>query len=163
MQEMKPRTTSADLSYLLLWIVVISMVGILPLSNFVGHSHWEYIKWLPTADDLHSPKYLVDILTDLVGNTALFLPLGIFLSRVLSSFTTSRQLVLAAGISGILSLNIEFYQVYCHNRFPSFFDIITNVTGALIGVYLCVSRMGVLPATGSPTLTPIPPDRTPAP
>ena len=105
------------------------MVGVLPLSNFVGHSHWEYIKWVPTVEDLHSPKYLIDIFSDIVGNTALFFPLGYFLSRLLTSSSPSRQLLLAAGIGGTLSLGIEFYQVYCHNRFPSIFDVITNVTG----------------------------------
>jgi NADH:ubiquinone oxidoreductase subunit 5 (subunit L)/multisubunit Na+/H+ antiporter MnhA subunit len=56
MFEMNARTRTLDLSYLILWIVLILMVGVLPLSNFVGHSHWEYIKWVPTAEDLRSPK-----------------------------------------------------------------------------------------------------------
>ena len=123
-----------------LWIVFILMVGVLPLSNFVGHSHWEYIKWVPTAEDFRSPKYLIDIFSDIVGNTALFFPLGYFLSRLLTSSNPSRQLLLAAGIGGTLSLGIEFYQVYCHYRFPSIFDVITNVTGTLIGVHFSLSR-----------------------
>jgi glycopeptide antibiotics resistance protein len=139
------------------------MVGILPLSNFVGHSHWEYIKWFPTDTDLRSPKYLVDIFSDIVGNTALFLPLGYFLSRVLISCSPSRQLFFAAGIGGTLSLGIEFYQVYSHNRFPSIIDVITNVTGTLIGARFSLSRKSPLPASQNPTLTPNPPDRSHAP
>jgi glycopeptide antibiotics resistance protein len=139
------------------------MVGVLPLSNFVGHTHWEYIKWVPTAEDLRSPKYLIDIFSDIVGNTALFFPLGYFLSRLLTSSSPLRQLLLAAGIGGTISLGIEFYQVYNHNRFPSIFDVITNVTGTLIGVYFSLSRKSALPAPQNPTLTPSPPDRSHAP
>jgi glycopeptide antibiotics resistance protein len=163
MFEMSTRTRTLDLSCLILWIVFILMVGVLPLSNFVGHSHWEYIKWVPTAEDLRSPKYLIDIFTDIVGNTALFFPLGYFLSRLLTSSNPSRQWLLAAGIGGTLSLGIEFYQVYCHSRFPSIFDVITNVTGTLMGVHFSLSRKSALPAPRNPTLTPNPPDRSHAP
>ena len=163
MFEMSTRTRTLDLSCLILWIVLIFMVGGLPLSNFVGHSHWEYIKWVPTAEDLRSPKYLVDIFTDIVGNTALFFPLGYFLSRLLTSSNPSRQWLLAAVIGGTLSLGIEFYQVYCHSRFPSIIDVITNVTGTLMGVHFSLSRKSALPAPRNPTLTPSPPDRSHSP
>jgi glycopeptide antibiotics resistance protein len=154
--DMSTRTRTLDLSYLILWILLILLVGILPLKNFVGHSHWEYIKWVPTAEDLHSPTYLLDIFSDIVGNTVLFFPLGYFLSRLLTSSSPSRQWLLAAGIAGPLSLGIEFYQVYCHSRFPSIFDVITNVTGALIGVHVPFSRKGALPAPQNPNVTPNP-------
>ena len=163
MFELSTRTRTLDLSCLILWIVLILMVGVLPLSNFVGHSHWEYIKWVPTAEDLRSPKYLIDIFSDIVGNTALFFPLGYFLSRLLTSSSPARQLLLAAGIGGTLSLGIEFYQVYCHNRFPSFFDFITNVIGTLIGVRFSLFRESASLTAPNPTLTPIPPDRSPVP
>lgn len=157
---MTARTKRLHLSGLILWIVLVLMVGALPLSNFVGHSHWEYIKWIPTAEDLRSPKYLVDIFSDIVGNTLLFFPLGYFLSRLLSSSSPSRRLLLAAIIGGTLSLSIEFYQVYCHNRFPSIFDLITNITGTLLGTRIPFSRKSVLPTPQNPTITPNPPDRT---
>lgn len=145
------------------WILFILALGILPLSNFVGHSHWEYIKWIPTVDDLRSPKYLVDIFTDIVGNTALFFPLGYLLSRAFAHSSPARQLIVAASIGGILSLAIEFYQVYCHSRFPSIFDVFTNVAGAVIGVRFSLSRSSPLLDTENPALTPIPPDRSPVP
>jgi glycopeptide antibiotics resistance protein len=138
------------------------MVGILPLSNFVGHSHWEYIKWvpIPTVEDLRSPKYLLDISSDIVGNTLLFLPLGYVLRRLLTSSSPIRQLLIAAGIGITLSLSIELYQVYCHNRFPSIFDVITNVAGALIGVRVPLfSRKKASPAPQHLNRTPNPEDR----
>jgi glycopeptide antibiotics resistance protein len=156
MLEMSPRTRPRELSCLILWIVLILLAGILPLNNFVGHAHWEYIKWVPTAEDIRSPKYLLDIFFDMIGNTALFFPLGYFLSRLLTSSSPSQRWLLAAGIGGTLSLGIEFYQVYCHNRFPSIFDVITNVTGALIGVHVPFSRKGALPAPQNPNVTPNP-------
>jgi glycopeptide antibiotics resistance protein len=160
MLEMSPRTRPRELSCLILWIVLILLAGILPLNNFVGHAHWEYIKWVPTAEDIRSPKYLLDIFFDMIGNTALFFPLGYFLSRLLTSSSPSQRWLLAAGIGGTLSLGIEFYQVYCHNRFPSIFDVITNVTGTLMGVHFSLSRKTALPARLNPNLTPNPQNRS---
>ncbi|MEK6640616.1 MAG: VanZ family protein, partial [Nitrospirota bacterium] len=77
----------------------------------------------------------------------LFLPLGYVLRRLLTSSSPLRQLLIAAGIGTTLSLSIELYQVYCHNRFPSIFDVITNVIGTVIGVYVPLfSRKTALPA-----------------
>lgn len=157
---MSLRTRTIDRSCLILWIVLILMMGVLPLHNFVGHAHWEYIKWVPTAEDIRSPKYLIDIFSDIIGNTALFFPLGYFLSRLFTSSSPSRRWLLAAGIGGTLSLGIEFYQVYCHNRFPSIFDVITNVTGTLMGVHFPLSRKTALPALQNPNVTPNPQNRS---
>jgi glycopeptide antibiotics resistance protein len=166
MFEMSPRTKTRDLSFLILWVVFTLMMGVLPLKNFVGHSHWEYITWvpIPTVEDLRSPKYLLDISSDIVGNILLFLPLGYVLRRVLTSSNPSRQLLIAAGIGGTLSLSIELYQVYCHNRFPSIFDVITNVTGTVIGVRVPLfSRKNASPAPQHLNKTPNPEDRRHAP
>ncbi len=149
MLEMSPRTSTRDLSFLVLWVLFILMVGILPLKSFVGHPHWEYITWvpIPTVEDLRSPKYLLDISSDIVGNTLLFMPLGYFLRRLLTSSSPLRCVLIAAGIGIALSFSIELYQVYCHSRFPSIFDVITNVAGTVLGVYVPLfSRKSVLPA-----------------
>jgi len=120
---------------LLIWTTVIVMVGIWPLDkdNFVGHSHWEYINWIPNAEDLKSPKYLLDIFSDIIGNTVLFFPFGYLLGHLLYKRTPSVQLIFAAGLGSALSVSIEYYQVYCHLRSPSIIDIICNVSGSLIG------------------------------
>jgi glycopeptide antibiotics resistance protein len=160
MIEMSSRTRTRDVSFLILWVVFTLMVGILPLKNFVGHSHWEFIKWVPTVADLRSPKYLLDIFSDLVGNTLLFVPLGYFLRRLCTASSPSRQLLLAAGIGITLSLSIELYQVYCHSRFPSIFDVITNVTGTVIGVRVPLfSRKNASQAPQHLNRTPHPEDR----
>lgn len=146
---------------LALWALFILALGTLPFSNFVGHSHWEYIKWVPTFEDLQSPKYVADILVDIAANTAVYFPAGYLIALSWRDASKTCQAVLAACIGGGLSLGVEFYQVYCHNRFPSIFDVLTNLTGAVLGVRTAVSGHSSLPL--STDLTPTPPDRIPAP
>ena len=119
-----------------LWVLFIALVGTLPFTNFVGHSHWEYVQWLPTAENFRSRRFLFDI----VANMALFLPLGYFLDRSLFATTARRSLFIAAGAAGLLSLSMEWFQVYCHNRHPSLTDVVSNVTGSLIGAFLSIYR-----------------------
>lgn len=154
------RRIHPDLLFAAAWTIVILMVGTLPLKNFVGHSHWEYIKWLPTAQDLRSPAYLLDIASDLIGNTLLFFPLGYFLSRLLNSSKPVRHMLLAGTVGALLSLSIEFYQVYCHSRFPSVFDVVTNVTGTLLGVLIGRSRTKTAMMERNRALTPTPHNHT---
>ena len=142
-----------------IWALFIALVGTLPLSNFVGHSHWEYIQWLPTAGQLLSRRFLFDV----VANMALFLPLGYLLERSRSAATPPRSLLLAAGVAGLLSLSIEWFQVYCHNRHPSPTDVISNVSGSLIGTFLSIYLNPVTTSPPDPTLTPTPPNRSLAP
>jgi len=138
-----------------LWSLVIILVGILPLTNFVGHSHWEYIQWLPSAENLRSRRFLFDI----VANIALFLPLGYLLDRGRPSGTGRHSLLLSAGAASLLSLGIEWSQVYCHNRQPSPTDVVSNITGSLLGVLLSIRCKGAT-SQQNPTLTPNPPDHT---
>ncbi len=119
-----------------LWALFIALVDTLPLTNFVGHSHWEFVQWLPTAENFRSRRFLFDI----VANMALFLPLGYLLDRSLSASTARRSLFIAAGAAGLLSLSMEWFQVYCHNRHPSLTDVVSNVIGSLIGAFLSIYR-----------------------
>ena len=143
----------------LAWTATILMFGILPLSDYVGHSHWQYIKWVPALDDLPSPLYLLDIGSDVVANTMLFVPFG-YLLAFSRGEQTQKHFLLIGGVAAVLSCGIEFFQVYCHSRFPSVLDVVANVTGSLIGFAMTNRfRWGFL---GVPTdlATPIPPDRT---
>jgi glycopeptide antibiotics resistance protein len=114
------------------WTIVILMVGILPLNNFVGHSHWEYIKWVPTADQLQSPFIVLELTIDALANILLFFPFG-FSFACREKRPTFATVVLAALL---LSCSIELYQVYCHNRSTSLLDILDNVFGAYLGFRL---------------------------
>lgn len=115
------------------WSILILLVGILPLHNFVGHAHWQYIRWVPTPDQLSSPAILLDLGIDAVANILLFLPFGLLYSlRGLDGRAPSPvHLVLMAFA---LSFSIEYYQVYCHNRSTSLLDLLDNVLGAYLGM-----------------------------
>lgn len=156
---MTNHTGKIERALLPLWALFIALVGLLPLTNFVGHSHWEYIQWLPTANNFRSRRFLFDI----VANMALFLPLGYLLAQSRSTTTTRRSILLTAGIAGLLSLSIEWFQVYCHNRHPSPTDVVSNVTGSLIGAFLSIYRQNMATSPPSRTPTPNQPDRSLAP
>ena len=159
MEDVTNHTGKIERALLPLWALFIALAGTLPLTNFVGHSHWEYIQWLPTADNFRSRRFLFDI----VANVALFLPLGYLLDRSLSTTTARRSLFLAAGAAGLLSLSMEWFQVYCHNRYPSPTDVVSNVTGSLIGAFLSIYRQKMAASPPDRTITPNPPDRSLAP
>ena len=134
MEDMSNHTGKIERALLPLWALFIALVGTFPFTNFVGHSHWEYIQWLPATDNFRSQRFLFDI----VANMILFLPLGYLLDRPLSTTTSRRSLFLAVGVAGLLSLSMEWFQIYCHNRHPSPVDVASNVTGSLIGVFLSI-------------------------
>ncbi|MCC6966987.1 MAG: VanZ family protein [Nitrospira sp.] len=115
------------------WGVFILLVGILPLHNFVGHAHWQYIRWVPTPDQLSSPAILLDLGIDAVANILLFAPFGLLytLRGLDGQSLAPRHLLLMAFA---LSFSIEYYQVYCHNRSTSLLDLLDNVLGAYLGM-----------------------------
>ena len=113
------------------WTVFILMLGVLPLSNFVGHSHWEYIKWVPTAEQLRSPFIVLELTVDAIANILLFVPFGFsYAGRTQEKYLSPFALITLALL---LSCGIELYQVYCHNRSTSLLDILDNVLGAYLG------------------------------
>ncbi len=118
-----------------LWflLAVLSIAPLLPLSNFVGHPHWEHIRWIPFQDFALSRNMLKDI----VGNTLWFMMLGYLLHYRLNKDSHAlRTIATITAIAGGISLSIEFFQVFCHNRIASITDVICNVLGAGLGGYL---------------------------
>lgn len=115
------------------WSVLILLAGILPLHNFVGHAHWQYIRWVPTPDQLSSPDVLLDLGLDAVANILLFIPFGLLYAlRGLERKPFSPGLLMLMAFT--LSFGIEYYQVYCHNRSTSLLDLVNNVLGAYVGM-----------------------------
>jgi glycopeptide antibiotics resistance protein len=110
----------------LAWFTVIVALTTMPWSNFVGHSHWQLVRWIPFYDD---PE-----ISDMLANMVLFLPFGVFLGKALpqSSSRRVRSVVILSALA--LSTSVEIFQVYCHNRTPSTTDICTDVLGAVFGV-----------------------------
>ncbi|MBH0200210.1 MAG: VanZ family protein [Nitrospira sp.] len=124
---LKPRT-----ELLWLWLAVLVLTPLFPLENFVGHAHWDSVRWVPFQDFSFSANGLIDI----AGNTVWFMVLG-YLSyywtkEPVSPFKSiAMVLLLASGVS----LSLELFQVYCHNRTPSMTDVACNLIGAALGGY----------------------------
>jgi hypothetical protein len=111
----------------LVWLVVIAGATTLPWSNYVGHSHWGHVRWIRFRDD---PLKM----GDLALNVILFMPFGFLLWQADHTVVSPvRMAVWTLVFSAILSLGGEFFQVYCHNRFPSATDVCTNILGAELG------------------------------
>jgi glycopeptide antibiotics resistance protein len=108
-----------------LWVVVIICVTTMPWSNFKGHAHWSRVRWIPFEDH---PLSVFDV----VGNVLLFVPFGLFFVKATPKRGFGAQLKVAV-LALLLSASVEFFQIYCHNRFPSATDVCTNVIGAVIG------------------------------
>lgn len=124
----KPRTG-------ILWflLAILSIVPLLPLSNFVGHPHWDLIRWIPFQDFSFSRNMLKDI----IGNILWFMMFGYLLHYRLNKDSGSLWTITTITIvAGAVSLSIEFFQVFCHNRIPTTTDVICNVFGAGLGGYL---------------------------
>jgi glycopeptide antibiotics resistance protein len=119
----------------MLWflLAVLYIAPLLPLSNFVGHPHWDHIRWIPFQNFALSWNMLKDI----VGNTLWFMMFGYLLHYQLNEDSrTLWTIATITAIAGGISLSIEFFQVFCHNRIASITDVICNVLGASLGGYV---------------------------
>jgi glycopeptide antibiotics resistance protein len=110
------------------WVALLVTIPTFPLSDFVGHSHWDKVRWIPFQDFSFSAAILVD----LVGNLGWFLVFGYLLQyrKEDRSIASIHSVVVTAAI---VSLLLEGFQVYCHNRIPSMTDVVCNIVGATIG------------------------------
>ena len=110
-----------------LWLLVIAALTMLPW-RFVGHPHWAAIDWVPFVGPSSGGTAWV---RDAPLNVLLFLPFGALLMRQERPRRLRTVVLLALGVS----LGAEFFQVFCHGRFPSINDVMTNVSGAAAGAW----------------------------
>ena len=100
-------------------------------SDFVGHSHWDYVIWIPPLEEIRSFQFWLDIIV----NVALYVPFAFLYLQQRNS--NDRSALVTAVLAGLLlSCGVELYQVYSHNRRPSPLDIVCNLSGTIIGVQL---------------------------
>ena len=111
-----------------------------PWSRFVGHSHWQLVEWVPFSAGVRP--------FDIIANVALFVPLGATLAWRRRRLTVI--LTILAGL--LLSTSIELYQVYCHGRFATMTDVLTNTCGTAIGATLAARQ--TLQVTARPRPSP---------
>ena len=98
-----------------------------------------WLNWKPFVYLLDYPT-VKEILLNLIGNTAMFIPLGIVWPSVFKKLNTHGK-VIAAGFG--TSLCIEILQLPFYGRASDIDDLILNTTGFVIGygIYLLVRRI----------------------
>ena len=127
-------------------IVVVVRFTFCPFGKVNGQIQpllFDYQKILPFWLNLKPFVYLFDYptvreaLLNLIGNTAMFIPLGIVWPAVFKKLNTHRK-VIAAGVG--ITLTIELLQLPFYDRATDIDDLILNSAGFLIGygVYLIV-------------------------
>ena len=115
---------SAALLFLVFIIPVLAIIG--PPRHFVAHPHWRRVEWVPFSASHVNP-------TDVFLNLSAFFPFG-FLYTWRKAKT--RMATLGAGLLVlVVSAGCEYYQVYCHERFPGATDILCNTASACAGIY----------------------------
>ena len=127
-------------------IVVVVRFTFCPFGKVNGKIQpllFDYQQILPFWLNLKPFVYLFDYptvreaLLNLIGNTAMFIPLGIVWPAVFKKLNTHRK-VIAAGVG--ITLTIELLQLPFYDRATDIDDLILNSAGFLIGygVYLIV-------------------------
>ena len=104
------------------WSALI-VAGTVPWADFVGHTHWQKVQWIPFS----SPPVRV---RDIVGNVAFYFPFGYFL---MTAFPSRARVWHAVLLGGALSFILEWSQLYSHWRFPSVQDLLCNIVGSSAG------------------------------
>ncbi|MBX3235108.1 MAG: VanZ family protein [Nitrospiraceae bacterium] len=98
-------------------------------TDFVMHSHWEFVRWLPPLAEVRTYGFW----QDLAVNVLLYIPFGLLFLQS-RRHVTGRTVLLTVGMGLLLSCGVELYQLYSHNRRPAPSDIVCNVTGTWLGV-----------------------------
>ena len=115
-------------------LAAVLAATLLPWSNFVGHSHWAQVQWIPFYG--HRLGWF-----DIAANIALFAPFGYFAGGLLSAPSRKKKNLWVLVAATLLSTSVEFLQIYSHSRFPSATDICCNVSGAALGLMHAAGRL----------------------
>ena len=110
-----------------------------PLIFDVANAFPPRINWIPMVN-LLDYEVFSEILLNLIGNTAMFIPIGIVWPVCFKQLNTHGK-VIAAGIG--FSLAIEILQLPFYDRVSDVDDLILNTAGFLIGygIYLLVKAI----------------------
>ena len=98
------------------------------------------VNWIPFVNLFDYPE-MRDILINVIGNTAMFIPLGIVWPSVYKGLDTHWK-VISAGIG--VSLCIEILQLPFYDRVSDIDDLLLNSLGFIIGylLYLLAKQVG---------------------
>lgn len=101
--------------------IALVLLAAFPWGDFVAHSHWARVRWVPFLSPPANP-------VDMLGNLLLCMPLGASVAHL----ARKRPLLASGAVALALSFFVEAAQVYSHRRFPSTTDLICNVAGSVI-------------------------------
>lgn len=131
-----------QLIFVYICIVVVARFTFFPFSKvngeiqplvFEGAKAFPFrINWIPFVNLFDYPE-MRDILINVIGNTAMFLPLGIVWPSVYKELDTHWK-VISAGIG--VSLCIEILQLPFYDRVSDVDDLLLNTFGFIIGYLL---------------------------
>ena len=138
----------AQLILVYICIVVVARFTFFPFSKVDGKIQpliFDSANWLNFRINLLPMVYLLDYeirrgaLINVIGNTAMFIPLGIVWPVCFKQLNSHRK-VIAAGVG--TSLLIEILQLPFYDRVSDIDDLILNSLGFLIGygIYLLVKK-----------------------
>lgn len=142
----KSLSWARELQLLLVYICIIVVLRCtcFPFAKVNGQVQPMFIDWshqFPIRWNLWPLVYLMDyptrreILLNIIGNTTMFIPIGIILPIVYKSLNTHMRAI-AAGLG--FSLVIEILQLWVYDRVSDIDDLILNSLGYLVGYGLLV-------------------------
>jgi glycopeptide antibiotics resistance protein len=131
------------------WVGLLILIPTFPWSDFVGHAHWDQVRWIPFEDFSLAPMTIVDVL----GNFGWFAIFG-YLLHYRKDDRSLASIQPAVVYSLLLTLLIEGFQVFCHNRIPSMTDVVCNVLGAAVGSGIARTHQPI-PTRRGHTLVPV--------
>lgn len=142
------RKREAQLIMVYICIVVVARFTFFPFSKVDGKVQpliFDGANWMNFRINLLPMVYLLDYeirreaLINVIGNTAMFIPLGIVWPVCFKQLNSHRK-VIAAGVG--TSLLIEILQLPFYDRVSDIDDLILNSLGFLIGygIYLLVKK-----------------------
>jgi len=127
----KARATASVL--LVVWLGAFALL-FLPWGDFLDHTHWYKVTWVPFSPPLKP--------VDVAGNIVAFVPFGLLITIARGAGRWWDWLT-GIGLALLLGLGAEAAQLYSHLRFPSATDLTANAIGAGVGVWL--ARRGFIP------------------
>ena len=117
-----------------LWLAAVLLVISLPWSKFDATPHWKNVQWVPFAHLSLHPTVLAETALNILA----FIPVGYLTVRSFSP-PSRRPFALALLLASCSSVSIEVYQLFCHDRVPSTTDVLMNMTGTAMGVWLALA------------------------
>jgi len=142
----------AQLLLVYICIVVVVRFTFFPFFKVDGQVqplHFDATKiipfWINIVPLVHLFDYAIlkDVLINVIGNTTMFIPLGIVWPSVYKKLDTHLK-VIAAGVG--FSFCIEILQLLFYERASDIDDLILNSAGYIIGylIYLLVKKLKIL-------------------